>query len=154
MLTHAQTNAANIGSLNNSILGGGGNVVGCLGELAFIYLFPGAVSHNTYQHDLIYKGYTIECKTKNRKFPPLPKYEASVSVYNTSQDADYYAFLSVRRRDEDGKFMRVYFCGFMSKEEYFKDNEIREEGTVDPSNGFDTPAACYNRYYRELHKTI
>jgi len=154
MLARAEASALNIGHLNNSILGGDGNVVGCLGELGLIYLFPGAVSNNTYQHDTLYKGFTIECKTKNRKVPPFPSYEASVSAYNTSQNADYYAFLSVRHREEDGKFLRVYFCGFMSKEEYFKDNPIREQGTVDPSNGFDTPAACYNRYYWELHKTI
>ncbi len=150
MFDNAQAEANRIGLLRNSIRGGDGNLVGCIGEQGFIHLFPGSISDNTFHHDIIWNGLKIEVKTKQRKAGPRIYYEASVSNYNTTQQADYYAFMSVTYCETLKKYSRVHFCGLIPQSEYKEKAYFREAGTVDPSNGFDTPASCYNLSYREL----
>ena len=152
MFARAKAEAIRIGKLKNSIRNGDGNLVGCIGEQAFLYLFPGAVSNNTYQHDITYDGLTIECKTKQRRCGPQLSFEASVANYNTTQKADVYAFMSVTYDQTIKRFTRAHFCGFMPPDEYMEKAYFREQGQEDTSNGFNTPAACYNLHYSELYR--
>jgi len=152
MLARAQAAAISIGQLNNSIRGGAGNEVGCLGEEAFLFLFPGSVSNNTYHHDITYQGMTIECKTKERTVPPQLRYDASVANYNSTQQADCYAFMSIIKNQYTDNYVRAYFCGFILTEEYKSKARFLEKGTIDPDNGWVVQADCWNVAYRELDR--
>lgn len=152
MIERAQAEADRIGHLRNSIRDGAGNLVGCIGEQAFLELFPGAVSDNTFQHDIRMDDITIECKTKDRTVSPRLDYEASVANANTSQQAEYYVFMSVLRDSATNRYIRAYFCGIISKKEYFEKATFLEAGTVDPSNGWRVKASCWNLPYRELDR--
>lgn len=150
MFANAQAEAARIGLLRNSIRGGAGNIVGCLGEQAFLFMFPGSVSSNTFHHDVVYKRMTIECKTKERTGVPVPSYEASVANYNATQQADVYAFLSVTKVND--RYTKAYFCGFIMQDEYQGRSTFMEKGTIDPSNGWEVQADCWNLPYSELER--
>jgi len=150
LLASAQTAADQIPLLNNSIRGGGGTLVGCIGEEGFQHLFPGSVSQNTFQHDNIWNGWKIEIKTKQRKVTPRIDYSVSVSAYNATQKADVYAFMSVYCDEATGRYIRVHFCGFYPTADYCGDATFYNKGDYDPDNGYTAQADCYNLKMREL----
>lgn len=150
LFADAKAQAAQIPLLNNSIRKGAGTLVGCIGEQGFIKLFPGSISHNTYQHDIIWDGLKVEVKTKQRIITPRLDYSVSVSAYNAKQKADVYAFMSVYCDKATGRYMRVHFCGFYPTDDYCGDATFYNKGDYDPDNGYYTQADCYNLKMREL----
>ena len=152
MLAAAQAEANRIGVLRNSIRQGAGNLVGCIGEQAFLHLFPMAVSDNTYQHDVRIGDMTFEVKTKDRTVAPELDYDASIANTNATQNAEYYAFFSVYRNKNTNQYMRAFFCGFMKTEEYFSKARFMTAGTIDPRNNFRVRTDCWNVPYSELSR--
>ena len=67
-----------VGKLNNSILNGGGNLAGFIGEQIVLSVLGGEWI-NTYQYDLIIDGYKVDVKTKQTSVKPLPHYECSIT---------------------------------------------------------------------------
>lgn len=154
MLASAEAEAKRIGVLRNSIRGGAGNLVGCLGEQALLILLPGSVSDNTFQHDVKYLGKTFECKTKDRTGPPKASYDASVANYNTEQQADYYAFFSAERIKNTKHYIRVHFCGFITTKEYYEKSRFVEKGDYDQTNDWYAQADCHSLHYSELDRCL
>ena len=82
MIARAKEKAASLGSINNSILKGGGNIAGYLGEEALApYIDAQIVSNNRgldkYNHDLLLDcGHRLEVKTKRRTVPPKSYYDS------------------------------------------------------------------------------
>ena len=76
MIERAKSKAVSLGSINNSILKGAGNLAGYLGEEALaLHIKANIVSNNRgldkYNHDLLLQdGYRIEVKTKRRTVAP------------------------------------------------------------------------------------
>ena len=94
MIEKAQDWAKYLGSINNSITKGGGNLAGRLGELALAnHLGVCVEDHKDY--DMIYKGEKIEVKTKRRTVPPQYSYDVSVAATSAHQKPDRYAFISI-----------------------------------------------------------
>ena len=91
MFLKAREKAVEVGRLTNSILNGGGNLAGFIGEQIVLFVLGGEWV-NTFQYDLIVKGSKVDVKTKQTTVKPLPHYECSITEYNTNQDCDYYAF--------------------------------------------------------------
>ena len=108
LIADAKTAANNIPLLKNSIRGGGGTFVGCLGEQALMTFLPGSILDSTYEHDVLWDELTIECKTKDRTGPPKAYYNASVANFNTTQQADLYAFMSAERIEGTDNYIKVY----------------------------------------------
>ena len=92
MLLAARAKAVEMGKINNSILKGGGNVAGFLGEQVAMSVLGGDWN-NTYDYDFTTEaGKRVEVKTKQTSVKPLPHYECSIAKFNTKQDCDAYAF--------------------------------------------------------------
>jgi len=149
---NAQAQANQIPLLNNSIRKGAGTLVGCIGEQGFIHLFPGSVSHNTYQHDVMWSGLKIEIKTKDRTVHPKLDYDVSIANSNITQSADIYAFMSVYRNKVTDRYIRVHFCGFFPTDQYFEKARFLNKGDYDPSNDYYVQADCWNLSMRELDR--
>ena len=101
MIARAKEKAASLGSINNSILKGGGNIAGYLGEEALApYIDAQIVSNNRgldkYNHDLLLDcGHRLEVKTKRRTVPPKSYYDVSIAETSRHQKPDLYAFISL-----------------------------------------------------------
>lgn len=145
MLLKARKKATEMGLLHNSIIRGGGSVAGFLGEQIVLSVFGGRWD-NSFDFDIVLDdGRTVEVKTKQTSAVPKPHYSCSISNYNTRQKCDIYAFTRVMK-----DFSKGWFLGFMTKEEYFDKAKFMKKGQVDPDNGFEVRADCYNLAIEEL----
>ena len=133
MIARAKEKAASLGSINNSILKGGGNIAGYLGEEALApYIDAQIVSNNRgldkYNHDLLLDcGHRLEVKTKRRTVPPKSYYDVSIAETSRHQKPDLYAFISLEfdraTKTHPKKYYglkNVWLCGFMSSYEYWE----------------------------------
>ena len=153
MLNEAQIKANQMGTLNNSITSGAGNIVGFLGEIIAFSILGGEQS-NTFNHDIITldgKKVDVKCKKQSPDYPPLDYYACSVAAYNTKQNCDYYAFTRVHKDYKKGWFLGVY-----PKNKYFTDAVFLKKGSIDPSssNNYTVKADCYNLPINKLHSAI
>jgi hypothetical protein len=150
MIARAQTKSQAMGSLNNSIRNGRGNLCGFLGEICVETLL-GAQENNTYQFDLVWNGVELEVKTKDRTVKPCAEFDASVANYNARQTADCYVFVSLLRNKSSGQYTHGYVMGLMPKTEYIQRARFMRKGDIDPSNGWEVSADCYNLPYGDLY---
>lgn len=150
MLQTSIANSEKLGTLNNSIRSGKGNLAGFLGEECVLKAISKAVKSNTYDYDILIGDKRFEVKTKDRTVVPRIEYECSIPNYNTKQLADYYIFVSLLRKNND--YLKGYVLGYMSKEEYFKKATLLKKGDIDKSNNFTVKADCWNLKISELHQ--
>ena len=149
MLLAARAKAVEMGKINNSILKGGGNVAGFLGEQIAMSVLGGDWN-NTYDYDFTTEaGKRVEVKTKQTSVKPLPHYECSIAKFNTKQDCDAYAFVRVLN-----DFSIGWFLGVLTKETYFDKANFLKKGDVDPSNNYTVKADCYNVRIDQLEEKI
>ena len=157
MVTAAITKAEKLGPIRNSILKGGGNRAGYLGEEALsAHIGATIVSSDEgvdkYDHDLLLNGKRIEVKTKRRTVPPKEDYDVSVAKTSTHQKPDLYMFVSLEFGKTSGKgknktysdLQNVWLLGQKTPEEYFNEATLWESGDIDSSNGFTTHVDMYN----------
>jgi len=167
MVKSAREKAQSLGAINNSILKGGGNVAGYLGEEA-LAPFIGAeiVSNNRgldkYNHDLLLQdGHRIEVKTKRRTVAPKPYYDVSVAKTSKHQQPDIYAFISIEFQRASSGHPKQYFglkniwlCGFMGTHDYWDMAKLWKSGQIDKRNNFKTHVDMYNLEIADLHKDL
>ena len=79
----AEKMSKSMGTLNNSITKGQGNIVGFLGEI-IVAEYLDIILDNTYDYDLIYKNKKIDVKSKRVTTPPKDYYECSIAALNTN----------------------------------------------------------------------
>ena len=167
MIARAKEKAASLGSINNSILKGGGNIAGYLGEEALApYIDAQIVSNNRgldkYNHDLLLDcGHRLEVKTKRRTVPPKSYYDVSIAETSRHQKPDLYAFISLEfdraTKTHPKKYYglkNVWLCGFMSSYEYWERAKLWESGKIDSTNNFKTHVNMYNLPIGELYKSF
>ena len=139
----AHSMAQDMGDLGlGSILRGGGNIAGFIGEIV-IRDYLGAKQDNTYQHDLIFHGLSLDVKTKRCSNAPRPDYDASIK--NPGQSCDLYVFCRVLYNLE-----KCYCMGYITRRQYLKQADRKLKGDYDESNDFEFKASCYNLAYSEL----
>ena len=148
MFVKAREKAIEVGRLNNSILNGGGNLAGFIGEQIVLQVLGGDWL-NTYEYDLIIDGHKVDVKTKQTSVVPLPHYECSITEYNAKQDCDYYAFTRVKK-----DFSVGWYLGAMKKADYFYEAKYLKKGEVDPSNNYTVRATCYNLAIDKLKEKL
>jgi len=147
MVQKAKMKAAHMGTLNNSIRQGDGNVVGFIGEQIAQQVL-GATERNSYDYDLILpNGQTVDVKTKQTTVKPRTDYDCSVAAFNTKQKCDYYAFVRVKSDLTTGWYLGAY-----KKNEYFQNAVSLKKGQIDPSNNFTVKADCYNMKISDLQQ--
>jgi hypothetical protein len=149
MLLEARVKSIEMGRLHNSIINGGGNLVGFIGE-AIAQEVLGGVLENTYDYDLVLSdGTLVDVKTKSTSVAPLPTYDCSIAAFNPNQKCDFYAFVRVKKDLSVGWYLGVY-----NKQQYFDDAVFMQKGTIDPSNGYVVKSSCYNLKISQLKETI
>ena len=167
MIARAKEKAASLGSINNSILKGGGNIAGYLGEEALApYIDAQIVSNNRgldkYNHDLLLDcGHRLEVKSKRRTVPPKSYYDVSIAETSRHQKPDLYAFISLEfdraTKTHPKKYYglkNVWLCGFMSSYEYWERAKLWESGKIDRTNNFKTHVNMYNLPIGELYESV
>lgn len=167
MIASAKAKASSLGSINNSILRGGGNLAGYLGEEALApYIGAEIVSNNRgldkYNHDLLTPvGRRVEVKTKRRTVAPKGFYDVSVAKTSKHQQPDIYAFISLEFERATKTHPKQYFglkniwlCGFMPAEEYWEKATLWKKGKIDKTNNFKTHVDMYNLAIEDLYEDI
>lgn len=129
--------------LNNSIRKGKGAVVAYIGEEVVKKVLNGQIK-DTYDYDIVYGDNTkVDVKTKERTVEPQPYYNCTVADFNTKQDCDEYAFVSVLNNHSE-----AWYLGKISKKDFYKKAKFYEKGELDPESpqgkSFYFRADCYN----------
>jgi hypothetical protein len=144
MKENATIKSNDMGVIKGSVRGGGGNMIGFLGEeLVKSYFNIG--DSNTYQWDLKYNDNKLEVKTKERNVLPKPFYNATIFNWNTKQKCDYYVFCSVFK-----DFSKGYICGIIKPQNFYNKASFARKGDPD-GNYFKFFSDCYNLPYSELN---
>ena len=130
--------SSNMGTLNNSITRGKGNVIGFLGEI-IVAKYLGITLDNTYDYDLIFNNKRIDVKSKKVSSPPRDYYECSVAALNIKQKCDLYMFTRIKSDLSEG-----WILGCLEKEKYLTDSKFLKKGTIDPDNNWKVLTDCYN----------
>ena len=147
MKERAAKKAQEMGSLNNSITKGEGNLAGFIGEEIANKLIKGKIK-NTYDYDIV-SDYTYDVKTKRCTSAPKPYYECSVAAYNVKQRCDRYVFVRVECIDD--VCTRAWILGWIDKNEYFDKADRLVKGQVDPRNNYTVKADCFNLRIDQLN---
>jgi len=164
MVEQAQSKAKKLGRINNSILKGGGNAAGYLGEEAVAAYIGAKITScdkgdDKYNYDIIAKdGRKIEIKTKRRTVDPLDYYDVSVAKTSVHQRPDLYIFVSINFENmmmENGKrvyrgIKNIWIVGQAEPEDYFARAKIWKAGEIDNNNGFKTHVDMYNLPISEI----
>jgi len=167
MIEEAREKAQSLGSINNSITKGGGNIAGYLAEIALNEYIKGenlscSKGRLKYDFDLLKGQNKIEVKTKRRTVDPEPHYEVSIATTSEHQRPDFYAFISITFAKKRGKgksatyhgLKNIWLCGFLSREEFFSKAKFIRKGELDPSNGFICHQDMYNLPISKLDAQI
>jgi len=142
-LLNIKDRAKTLPLLNNSIRGGEGTVVAYIGEEVVKRVLHGKIE-DTYDYDVTYgDGTKVDVKTKERTVPPRENYNCTVADFNTKQECDEYAFVSVLNDHST-----AWYLGKISKKDFYKEAKFYKEGDLDPDSppnaGFYFRADCYN----------
>jgi len=149
MLLEAREKSVAMGKLHNSITGGGGNIVGFIGE-AIANEVLGGVLENTYDYDLVLpNGILVDVKTKSTSVAPLPTYDCSIAAFNPNQKCDFYAFVRVKN-----DFTVGWYLGVVKKQDYLADAVFMKKGAVDPANNYVVKSDCFNMKIANLKERI
>ena len=134
----AEKMSKSMGTLNNSITKGQGNIVGFLGEI-IVAEYLDIILDNTYDYDLIYKNKKIDVKSKKVTTPPKSYYECSIAALNTKQKCDLYIFTRITK-----DLSRGWILGYLDKEKYLNDSKLLKKDEIDSDNGWKVLTDCYN----------
>lgn len=137
-LDRVRVRAEKLPLLKNSIRNGEGKIVAFIGEEVAKHVLKGRIE-NTYDYDVIYGQTKVDVKTKERTVAPRSFYECSVADFNTRQDCDEYAFVSVL-----DNLQEAWYLGKISKKKFYETATFHKKGEVDPANNFTFKADCYN----------
>tara|TARA_R110002012_G_scaffold68704_1_gene178363 strand:- start:136 stop:681 length:546 start_codon:yes stop_codon:yes gene_type:complete len=167
MIISAKAKAESLGSINNSILSGAGNIAGYLGEEALAaYISADIVSNNRgldkYNHDLLLEdGHRVEVKTKRRTVAPKPHYDVSIAETSRHQKPDIYAFISLEfqrcTKSHPKKYYglkNIWLCGFMGACDYWEMAKLWKSGQIDSRNNFKTHVNMYNLEIKDLYTNL
>lgn len=150
ILIQAKFKAQQMGTLQNSITHGMGNISGFIGEFLVQNKWGGNLV-NTYDYDLVLpNGTTVDIKTKRCTSAPKDYYECSIAKFNTKQKCDIYAFVRVEYVNDS--FGRAWLLGWYPKKEYLENARFLERGRRDGDNGFIVKADCFNMEIRNLRQ--
>ena len=142
-LSKVKNRANKLPLLKNSIRKGKGALVAYIGEEVVKKVLKGQI-RDTYDYDITYaKQKRVDVKTKERNYPPKPNYNCTVADFNTTQDCDEYAFVTVL-----SDHSIAWYLGKISKDKFYKEAIFYKKGQLDPDSSPNYPfyfkADCYN----------
>jgi hypothetical protein len=135
---------------DRSFMDGKGNFVGFLGEYITHAVRPDFKHVDTFNYDFLWKGRTIDAKTKHQTVPQTPPgyYEASVDVNSMHQETDYYIFCRIYRKVNEWPY--GWILGGISKQDFLDKARKLTKGDQDGNNGYVVKQDCYNIRYDQL----
>ncbi len=113
-------------ALNKSIMRGGCNIIGALGEVMIQDIFVHQDTASTYDYDLIIQNDKIDVKTGKTKSTPNKFYNVKIPAYQKFQEADYYFFGFVA-----ADLTEYYLAGYIAKEQFFNLAELKRAGETE-----------------------
>ena len=116
----------NFKALNKSIMRGGCNIIGALGEVMIQDIFVHQDTVSTYDYDLIIQNDKIDVKTGKVTRPPDKSYNAKIPAYQKFQETDYYFFGYVT-----AELTEYYLAGYIAKEQFFNLAELKRAGETE-----------------------
>lgn len=146
ILSSASQKSDEMGTLNNSITSGTGNLCGFIGEEIVCNLMSGTIQ-NTFDYDIIKNGCKFDVKTKRCTSQPQLYYECSIAAYNTRQNCDYYIFTRI---EYIRSYTRAWVLGYYPKKQYYDDARSLKKGEIIDNNNFVVKADCYNMQIKDL----
>lgn len=139
MIAKARIYSDKMGVIKNSIMQGGGNIYGFIGEL-LVADFVGVPLRHSYDYDMeLPNGESIDVKTKKTGWTPKLDYDCTISAFNIKQRCTYYVFTRVKSDLSVG-----WLLGYLPKKEYFDAAQFIKKGELDPSNNFTAKTDMYN----------
>jgi len=139
MIAQARIMSEEMGIIKNSIMQGGGNIYGFIGELLVAEYLKVSLKHS-YDYDMeLINGQTVDVKTKSTNWTPKLEYDCSIAAFNIKQKCDYYFFCRVKKDMTVG-----WLLGYMPKKEYFDKAMKIKKGDLDPANNFTAKSDMYN----------
>ena len=131
-------------NLKNSITHGKSQIYGAIGEI-LVMDFLKAEKKESYDYDLIFRGKTIEVKTKKVNSIPRENYNCSVSKHNTKQKCDVFIFVRVLT-----DFKKAWILGAISQSDFFRKAKYRDTTDLDiKADGYHLPIRelkCIGKY--------
>jgi len=127
-----------------SIKGGKGRFWGYLcEEIVLQYLGDEAVLKDTFDYDLIYKGYKFDVKGKSHPGKPQKYWDVSVDASCRNQKNDAYIFVRVvgpkanesKSFIENYEYKTAYILGCCSREDFYESARFYTKGEKDLGNG-------------------
>ena len=113
-------------ALSNSIMRGGCNIIGALGEVMIQDIFVHQDTASTYDYDLIIDNDRIDVKTVKVTNKPNKFFNAKIPAYQKFQETDYYFFGYVT-----ADLTEYYLAGYIAKEQFFNLAELKRAGETE-----------------------
>lgn len=148
---------------NAEIEGGKGRIWGSLGEIVVGSVIGnlGATETLNFDYDLTWNDKTWDIKTKTRKDLPMADWDAAINASAMHQKTDYYIFVSIVSKKNlllseeqeilDFPYELAYIMGYISKNEFLMEANLRLGGSIDPQNGIVYRGDTYTIRYDKLH---
>jgi hypothetical protein len=147
----AYKKARKLGALKNSIMKGGGNFTGYIGEYAVKFFLNQPFDFETYDYDMVFDGITYDIKSKKTTVIPKMSYDASVCEKNITQKCDNYLFVRVYWPNTSELPLKIFMMGYYPSKKYIQEAKIWKKGELDPSNGYIVKEDCRNMFYNQVH---
>ena len=158
-----------------SILEGGGDLLGCLGEVAFKTLLKQKwpleekleIEHLPNRHyDLDVNRFKIDVKSKWAKTTPQKNWEGTVAMGREDdsqlpQNVDVFAFMRILYQEVDGEKVPDdvgWFIGWLFKTDFYKIAMPIRKGEVDQrstnTNQFKSHKDQWNVYHYQMNRRL
>jgi len=138
MLSIAKKQASKHSDIPNSIMRGGGNLAGYIGEQAVLEHIKDSIPYNTKDCDVYLNPFSdnpisVDVKTKRRRVYPREEYTCHIAEASLHQNCDMYIFCQVNfKRNPKTKWeldtSKAYILGWMTKEDFLKRSIKLKEG--------------------------
>lgn len=150
-----------LGNLNKSITKGAGNNAGYLSEIVlsnFLGIEYNPSHSDLHNHDIEYKGFKIEVKTKRTIHKCRPEFCMTVNEISNHQQPDYFFFVLITFNDRkkiNGSYVyygvnEITFCGYYEADLFYKEAEFKPAGTFNPYNKTANKEAMYEMKVKDL----
>jgi hypothetical protein len=118
-------------------------LTGYLAEVCINHKFPEIKYSDDLNVDFYFNSTSLDAKSQGCNSKPLDYYSATLYEEQKKRHADYYIFNRVKN-----DFSKVWICGIISKEKFFKIAKLQEAGTK--TNNFTYDQARYEIQYKDL----
>jgi hypothetical protein len=146
----AYRKAVKLGAIKNSIMKGGGNFTGYVGEYAVKSFFGQPLEFETFDYDMILNGKKYDVKSKRTTVIPQMFHDGSVCEKNVTQKCDYYLFVRVYWPKEIQLPLSCFMMSYYPSKQYISEAKVWKKGQLDSKNNYIVKEDCRNILYDKM----